>query len=213
MKCSSLPVRRASYQGLHERLSDMSPQELRRRQQAADASFLHQGITFTVYGREEGTEKIFPYDVLPRIITNAEWATIERGLTQRITALNLFLKDLYHEGRILNDRVIPREMIYTCRHYRRQMHGLHVPRGIYISIVGTDLVRLKDGQFAVLEDNLRVPSGVSYMLANRQVIKRVLPGMFSNYGVRPIDQYGQVLLATLRALASHRADPTIVLLM
>ncbi|MCM3901064.1 MAG: circularly permuted type 2 ATP-grasp protein [Pyrinomonadaceae bacterium] len=203
---------RASYQGLHERLSDMSPQELRRRQQAADASFLHQGITFTVYGREEGTEKIFPYDVLPRIITSAEWATIERGLTQRITALNLFLKDLYHEGRILNDRVIPREMIYTCRHYRRQMHGLHVPRGIYISIVGTDLVRLKDGQFAVLEDNLRVPSGVSYMLANRQVIKRVFPGMFSNYGVRPIDQYGQVLLATLRALASHRVDPTIVLL-
>ena len=203
---------RASYQGLHERLSEMSPQELRRRQQAADASFLHQGITFTVYGRQEGTEKIFPYDVLPRIITSTEWATIVRGLTQRITALNLFLKDLYHEGKILNDRIIPREMIYTCRHYRRQMHGLHVPRGIYISIVGTDLVRLKDGRFAVLEDNLRVPSGVSYMLANRQVIKRVFPGMFSNYGVRPIDQYGQVLLATLRALASNRADPIIVLL-
>jgi uncharacterized circularly permuted ATP-grasp superfamily protein len=203
---------RASYQGLHERLSEMSPQELRRRQQAADASFLHQGITFTVYGRQEGTEKIFPYDILPRIITSTEWATIERGLTQRITALNLFLKDLYHEGKILNDRIIPREMIYTCRHYRRQMHGLHVPRGIYISIVGTDLVRLKDGRFAVLEDNLRVPSGVSYMLANRQVIKRVFPGMFSNYGVRPIDQYGQVLLATLRALASNRADPIIVLL-
>jgi len=203
---------RASYHGLHERLSEMSPQELRRRQQAADASFLHQGITFTVYGREEGTEKIFPYDVLPRIITSTEWATIERGLTQRITALNLFLKDLYHEGKILNDRIIPREMIYTCRHYRRQMHGLHVPRGIYISVVGTDLVRLKDGRFAVLEDNLRVPSGVSYMLANRQVIKRVFPGMFSNYGVRPIDQYGQVLLATLRALASNRTDPTIVLL-
>ena len=205
-------VPRASYQGLHERLSEMSSQELRRRQQAADASFLHQGITFTVYGRQEGTEKIFPYDVLPRIITSTEWATIERGLTQRITALNLFLKDLYHEGKILNDRIIPREMIYTCRHYRRQMHGLHVPRGIYISIVGTDLVRLKDGRFAVLEDNLRVPSGVSYMLANRQVIKRVFPGMFSNYGVRPIDQYGQVLLATLRALASNRADPIIVLL-
>jgi uncharacterized circularly permuted ATP-grasp superfamily protein len=203
---------RPSYQGLHERLSQMSPQELRRRQQAADASFLHQGITFTVYGRQEGTEKIFPYDVLPRIITSTEWATIERGLIQRITALNLFLKDLYHEGKILNDRIIPREMIYTCRHYRRQMHGLHVPRGIYLSIVGTDLVRLKDGRFAVLEDNLRVPSGVSYMLANRQVIKRVFPGMFSNYGVRPIDQYGQVLLATLRALASNRADPTIVLL-
>jgi uncharacterized circularly permuted ATP-grasp superfamily protein len=205
-------VPRASYETLHERLGEMPAEELRRRQKAADLSFLHQGITFTVYGREEGTEKIFPYDVLPRIITSAEWTTIERGLSQRITALNLFLKDLYHEGKILDDRVIPREMIYTCRHYRREMRGLHVPREIYISIVGTDLVRLEDGRFAVLEDNLRVPSGVSYMLANRQVIKRVFPGMFSNYGVRPIDQYGQVLLATLRALAPHRDDPTIVLL-
>jgi len=197
-------VPRASYETLHERLGEMAAEELRRRQKAADLSFLHQGITFTVYGREEGTEKIFPYDVLPRIITSGEWTTIERGLIQRITALNLFLKDLYHEGKILNDRVIPREMIYTCRHYRREMRGLHVPREIYISIVGTDLVRLEDGRFAVLEDNLRVPSGVSYMLANRQVIKRVFPGMFSNYGVRPIDQYGQVLLATLRALEPNR---------
>src|SRR5258705_409074 len=205
-------VPRASYETLHARLGEMPAEELRRRQKAADLSFLHQGITFTVYGREEGTEKIFPYDVLPRIITSAEWTTIERGLIQRITALNLFLKDLYHEGKILNNRVIPREMIYTCRHYRREMRGLHVPREIYISIVGTDLVRLEDGRFAVLEDNLRVPSGVSYMLANRQVIKRVFPTMFSDYGVRPIDHYGQALLATLRALAPHLADPTIVLL-
>jgi len=203
---------RASYQGLHHRLAEMPPEELRRRQQAADLSFLHQGVTFTVYGREEGTERIFPYDLLPRIITSREWATIERGLTQRITALNLFLRDLYHEGKILNDRVIPREMIYTCHHYRREMRGVNVPRNIYISVVGTDLVRLEDGRFAVLEDNLRVPSGVSYMLANRQVIKRVFPTMFSDYGVRPIDHYGQALLATLRALAPHRADPTIVLL-
>lgn len=203
---------RASYQGLHQRLEEMPPEELRRRQQAADLSFLHQGVTFTVYGREEGTERIFPYDLLPRIITSSEWATIERGLTQRITALNLFLRDLYHEGKILNDRVIPREMIYTCRHYRREMRGVRVPRDIYISVVGTDLVRLEDGRFAVLEDNLRVPSGVSYMLANRQVIKRVFPTMFSDYGVRPIDHYGQALLATLRALAPHRSDPTIVLL-
>jgi uncharacterized circularly permuted ATP-grasp superfamily protein len=203
---------RASYQGLHQRLVEMQPEELRRRQQAADLSFLHQGVTFTVYGREEGTERIFPYDLLPRIITSGEWATIERGLTQRITALNLFLRDLYHEGKILNDRVIPREMIYTCRHYRREMRGISVPRDIYISVVGTDLVRLEDGRFAVLEDNLRVPSGVSYMLANRQVIKRVFPTMFSDYGVRPIDHYGQALLSTLRALAPHRSDPTIVLL-
>ena len=203
---------RASYQGLHQRLAEMPAEELRRRQQAADLSFLHQGVTFTVYGREEGTERIFPYDLLPRIITSSEWATIERGLTQRITALNLFLRDLYHEGKILDDRVIPREMIYTCRHYRREMRGVRVPRDIYVSVVGTDLVRLEDGRFAVLEDNLRVPSGVSYMLANRQVIKRVFPTMFSDYGVRPIDHYGQALLATLRALGAHRSDPTIVLL-
>src|SRR6185436_11421038 len=204
---------RASYSVLHQRLTQLPPEELRRRQQAADLSFLHQGITFTVYGRDEGTERIFPYDLLPRIITSSEWATIERGLVQRITALNLFLRDLYHEGKILADRVIPREMIYTCRHYRREMRGLRVPRDIYVSVVGTDLVRLEDGRFAVLEDNLRVPSGVSYMLANRQVMKHVFPIMFRSYGVRPIDHYGQALLSTLRSLApAHRENPTIVLL-
>src|SRR5258706_5760842 len=203
---------RTQYNALYQRVLDLTQEELKHRQQEADLSFLHQGITFTVYGREEGTERIFPYDLLPRIITSREWATIERGLTQRITALNLFLRDLYHEGKILNDRVIPREMIYTCHHYRREMRGVNVPRNIYISVVGTDLVRLEDGRFAVLEDNLRVPSGVSYMLANRQVIKRVFPTMFSDYGVRPIDHYGQALLATLRALAPQRSDPTIVLL-
>jgi uncharacterized circularly permuted ATP-grasp superfamily protein len=181
--------------------------------QAADLSFLHQGVTFTVYGQEEGTERIFPYDLLPRIITGAERATIEQGLIQRITALNLFLKDIYHDGRILSDGIIPRELIYTCRHFRREMRGVQVPRDIYISVVGTDLIRLEDGRFVVLEDNLRVPSGVSYMLANRMVMKRVFPRLFSNYGVRPVDRYGQDLLATLRALAPPaRPDPTIVLL-
>src|SRR5688572_23933342 len=204
---------RNPYDALYHRLLDMPAEMLRERQQAADLSFLHQGITFTVYGHEEGTEKIFPYDLLPRILTGAEWATIERGLQQRITALNLFLKDLYHDGKILNDGVVPRELIYTCKHYRRQMRGVHVPRDIYISVVGTDLVRLPDGGFYVLEDNLRVPSGVSYMLANRAVMKRVFPRMFSNYGVRPIDHYGQALLSTLRALApTNRAEPNVVLL-
>ena len=204
---------RAQYRALYERLHAMPGEELRRRQQAADLSFLHQGITFTVYGGDEGTERIFPYDLLPRIITSAEWATIERGLTQRITALNLFLKDIYHEGRILAEGVVPRELIYSCRHYRREMRGVEVPRDIYVSVVGTDLVRLGDGRFVVLEDNLRVPSGVSYMLANRMVMKRVFPRLFGNYGVRPIDDYGQALLSTLRALApAERAEPTIVLL-
>jgi uncharacterized circularly permuted ATP-grasp superfamily protein len=204
---------RGQYNELYQRLLDMPAETLFERQQAADVIFLNQGITFTVYGNEEGTERIWPYDLLPRIITNAEWARIERGLTQRITALNYFLRDIYHEGRILSAGVIPRSLVYSCRHFRREMRGLKVPHDIYVSIVGTDLVRLPDGGFAVLEDNLRVPSGVSYMLANRQVMKQVFPALFGSYGVRPIDHYGQALLSTLRALApASRPDPTIVLL-
>jgi uncharacterized circularly permuted ATP-grasp superfamily protein len=202
---------RPHYRRMYERLLELPGDEVMKRQQAADLHFLNQGITFTVYGHDEGTEKIFPYDLLPRVLPAAEWATIERGLTQRITALNLFLKDIYHEGRILSDGVVPRELVYSCRHYRREMRGLRVPKDIYVSVVGTDLVRMSDGRFAVLEDNLRVPSGVSYMLANRQVTKRVFPLLFSRYNVRPIDHYGQALLATLHALAP-RPDPTIVLL-
>jgi uncharacterized circularly permuted ATP-grasp superfamily protein len=204
---------RPPYRQLHGRMLDLPAEELRRRQQDADLSFLHQGITFTVYGRDEGTERIFHYDLLPRIISAAEWATIEKGLVQRITALNLFLKDIYHEGRIFQEGIVPRDLVYSCPHYQREMRGLAVPRDIYVSVVGTDLIRLADGQFAVLEDNLRVPSGVSYMLANRQVMKRIFPSIFRDHGVRPIDHYGQALLATLRTLAPiNRPDPTIVLL-
>jgi uncharacterized circularly permuted ATP-grasp superfamily protein len=209
-------VPRSHYQALFRTLLELPGEELRKSQQAADLSFLHQGITFTVYGNEQGTERVFPNDLLPRIIPGQEWQRIEQGLTQRITALNLFLQDIYHEGRILTDGIIPRELIYSCRHFRRDMRGLHVPRGIYVSICGTDLVRLPDGSFAVLEDNLRVPSGVSYMLANRKVLKRVFPRLFSDYGVRPIDHYSQSLLSTLRALIpanyQGRHEPTIVLL-
>jgi uncharacterized circularly permuted ATP-grasp superfamily protein len=143
----------------------------------------------------------------------AEWARIEQGLEQRITALNLFLRDIYHDGRILAAGIVPRALVYSCKHFRREMRGLYVPHDRYISIVGTDLVRLPNGSFAVLEDNLRVPSGVSYMLANREVMKRVFPSIFGSYGVRPIDYYGQALLSTLSALAPvGRPDPTIVLL-
>src|ERR1700694_2854849 len=207
---------RAHYQALYQTLLRLPPEELRRSQQAADLSFIHEGITFTVYGNKEGTERIFPNDLVPRIIPSHEWAQIEKGLTQRITALNLFLKDIYHDGKILNDGVVPRELVCSCRHFRREMRGLEVPRGNYVSICGTDLVRLPDGSFAVLEDNLRVPSGVSYMLANRKVLKRVFPTMFRDYGVFPIDHYPQALLATLRGLvppdAPVRNDPVTVLL-
>jgi uncharacterized circularly permuted ATP-grasp superfamily protein len=204
---------RAHYRGLHDLLRDVPLAEMRRRKQAADISFLHQGITFTVYGREEGTERIFPHDLLPRIVTGAEWEIIERGLAQRITALNLFLKDIYNEGKSLAAGVVPREIVYSCKHFRRQMREFQVPRGIYIAVTGTDLIRLPDGRFVVLEDNLRVPSGVSYMLTSRQVMKRIFPDLFRRAGVRPIDHYGQSLLATLRTLApAGRSDPNIVLL-
>ena len=189
------------------------PTNCSRRKQSVDLSFLTQGITFTVYGREEGTERIFPYDLLPRLITAREWDRIERGLTQRITALNLFLRDVYSDAKILADRIVPRELVYSCKHYRRQMRGLQVPRNVYIAVVGTDLLRLSTGEFVVLEDNLRVPSGVSYMLTNRRVMKRTFPQLFSSYGVRPIEHYPQVLLATLRSLAPEgRPEPNIVLL-
>lgn len=204
---------RPHYRLLYQRLLELTASDLQQRQRYADLTFLNQGITFTVYGDEEGTERIFPYDLLPRIITAAEWSVIERGLKQRITALNLFLLDIYHRAHILADRVVPRELVYTCPHYRREMRGVAVPRQIYIAIAGTDLVRLPSGEFVVLEDNLRVPSGVSYMLTNRAVMKRAFPALFTNYGVRPIDNYGHALLTTLRALAPvHRPEPTIVVL-
>jgi uncharacterized circularly permuted ATP-grasp superfamily protein len=204
---------RPPYQRLFQRILQLVPEELQQRQKAADTSFLHQGITFTVYGSNEGTERIFPYDLLPRIISSREWSTIDRGLTQRIVALNLFLHDIYHEGRILAQGVVPHDLIYSSRHYRREMRGVNVPHGIYTAVVGTDLIRMPNGDFTVLEDNLRVPSGASYMLANRRVMKNIFPNLFADYGVRPLDYYGESLMATLRALApTGRTDPTIVLL-
>src|SRR6202789_3037899 len=198
---------------LLEHVSSLPAEELQRKKQSADLSFLNQGITFTVYGRDEGTENIFPYDLIPRIMTAAEWTTVELGLAQRITALNLFLRDIYNEGRILQDGIVPREMVYSCKHFRRQMVGLQVPRNVYVAICGTDLIRMENGEFVVLEDNLRVPSGVSYMLANRRVMKRIFPQLFQSYNVRPIEQYTQLLLGTLRSLAPEgRPEPNIVLL-
>ncbi|MEP7367381.1 MAG: circularly permuted type 2 ATP-grasp protein [Acidobacteriota bacterium] len=210
---SAAGVPRAHYGALHRHLLELPDEQMRRRKSVADQSFLHQGITFTVYGKEEGTERIFPHDLVPRIITSTEWSNVEKGLEQRIRALNEFLKDIYHEGRILNDNVVPREMVYSCRHFRREMRGIDVPRGIYITVVGSDLIRLPSGEFVVLEDNLRVPSGVSYMLTSRQVMKRVFPEWFRQTQVRPIEHYPHALLATLRSLAPEgRPDPTIVLL-
>jgi len=204
---------REHYKLLLQTFTSLPQEELMRRKHSADMSFLTQGITFTVYGKNEGTERIFPYDMLPRIITGAEWDTIERGLIQRITALNLFLRDVYNEGKILSDGFVPRELVYSCPQFRREMRGLQVPRNVYIAVTGTDLLRLNDGSFCVLEDNLRVPSGVSYMLTSRRVMKRTFPNIFREYGVRPIEHYPQVLLSSLRSLAPEgRPEPTIVVL-
>src|ERR1700737_2734948 len=204
---------RKQYRPLHNLLLNLGPDELRRSKHEADQSFFNQGITFTVYGSDRGTERIFPHDLLPRIITAAEWEKIERGLTQRITALNLFLKDVYHEGKIIEDGVVPGSIVYTCKHYRREMRDIKVPRDVYVTVVGTDLIRTPQGNFVVLEDNLRVPSGVSYMLTSRRVMKQIFPGLFQKCRVRPIEQYSQALLSTLRSLAPEgRSEPPVVLL-
>lgn len=203
---------REAYRTLIDKLSNMSAQELHFRQKASDAKFLNDGITFTVYDDNRGTERTFPFDILPRIITAKEWQTIRDGLIQRIRAINIFLHDLYHDGRIFDDGVVPYGMVAGAKHYRSMMRMVNVPHNIYVSICGTDLIRLPDGNFAVLEDNLRVPSGVSYMLANRQIAKNVFPKLFNNYGVRPIDQYGQALLSTLQSLAKNNDNPTVALL-
>ncbi len=204
---------RPHYRQLLELIARMPREEIERCKKAADLSFLTQGITFTVYGQEQGTERVFPYDVLPRILHSTEWDHIERGLVQRITALNMFLHDVYNEGRILADGKVPREVVYSCRHFRREMRGLQVPRNVYVAVSGTDLLRVDSGEFVVLEDNLRVPSGVSYMLTSRRVMKRIFPQLFRNYDVRPIEHYSQALLATLRSLAPEgRPEPTIVVL-
>jgi uncharacterized circularly permuted ATP-grasp superfamily protein len=204
---------RPQYRALLARLMALPPDDLRRRQREADAAFLQQGITFTVYGDKGGTERVFPFDLVPRILTAAEWRVISRGLEQRLVALNLFLEDVYGKGRILADGIVPRDLVLSAPHYRRDLRGLYERRDVRISIAGTDLVRLPDGSFAVLEDNLRVPSGVSYMLTNRQVTKRVFPQLFLDYEIQPIDDYPQALLSTLRSIAPvQHAEPTIVVL-
>jgi uncharacterized circularly permuted ATP-grasp superfamily protein len=203
---------RSSYAALDRRLTSLPLDELVRRQQACEQSFLHQGITFTVYNDSQATERIIPTDLLPRIVTAREWDQIERGLIQRIHALNLFLSDIYGDARVLKDGIVPREMIFGSKHYRREMRGLPVPHGAYVNICGSDLVRNESGEFLVLEDNLRVPSGVSYMLANRDVVRRAFPGIFRGMNVRAIEQYPLELLATLRSLAPFDQDVSIAVL-
>ena len=205
---------RPHYAALFERFQNLEQEEFDQRRMAVDAAFLRQGITFTVYSDEQGTERIFPFDLMPRIIPSAEWNKIEAGLIQRMKALNLFLKDLYSEQRILKEKVIPAEDVLTAKHYRPEMVGVPVPKDIYIHICGSDMVRDREGTYFVLEDNGRCPSGVSYLLENRVAMKRAFPQLFGSVGVRPVDHYTQDLLSVLQYIAPAHSSkpPTVVLL-
>ena len=204
---------RSHYRRLYDYLNTLTPEALAERRRIADTAFLNQGITFTVYGQEDGLERIFPFDVVPRLIPQAEWTLLERGLAQRITALNLILHDIYHEQLIIRDKRIPAELVFSSKHFCHAMMHIDVPRDLYVHVVGSDIVRDADGAYYVLEDNLRSPSGVSYMLENRQVMKRTFADLFAGYGVQPIEHYPQELLSTLRSIAPHGySDATVVLL-
>jgi uncharacterized circularly permuted ATP-grasp superfamily protein len=204
---------RPHYQGLFGLLRQTTPDEFRRRKAMTDLSMRQDGVGFTVYRAEEGIERVWPMDPVPRIIPADEWRRIEEGLVQRITALNLFLWDVYHEQHILRDRVLPPRLVLQGSSFRREFVGVDVPRKIYIHICGTDLIRGSDGEYLVLEDNGRTPSGVSYMLQNRQVLKRVFPALFNDYDVLPNDDYPASLLDVLQYIAPESAGtPTAVLL-
>ncbi len=204
---------RPHYQKFTECFAGLAREDFDQRRHAVDLAFLRQGITFNVYGDAEGTERIFPFDLIPRIIPAKEWEHIEAGLVQRITALNLFLHDIYHEQRIVKDGVVPAYYILSGKHFRREFAGFNVPKDIYIHICGTDLIRAADGSYMVLEDNGRCPSGVSYVLENRRAMKRTFPNMFETIGVRPVEHYPQELLKMLQHIApAGVAEPTVVLL-
>ena len=198
---------------LVERINSLSDDELLTHQREIEAALLRMGITFTVYGDEAGTEKIFPFDLIPRIVQAADWRHIEAGLKQRIAALNKFLDDIYHAQEIVNEGILPREMLEKAKSFRPQCVGLNPPGGVWCHITGTDLVRHSDGAIYVLEDNLRCPSGVSYVLQNRLVMKRSFPQVFADSGVRPVVNYSTKLLETMLSVApAHVEDPTLVVL-
>jgi len=204
---------RAHYQRVFDRLAGMTREDLAAKQALADQTFLWRGVTFTVYSDNQGTERIFPFDLIPRIVPAHEWEMLERGLTQRMTALNLFLEDVYHEQRIIKEGRIPRDLVESSKHFRPEMRGFRPPRDLYVHINGTDMIRDESGRYFVLEDNLRSPSGVSYVLENRQILKRVFPNLMASCPVLPVEQYTHDLLSTLMDLApEHVPEPNVVLL-
>ena len=198
---------------LLDTFNSLSTYEIKEIQKAAEMAFFNMGITFTVTGDDSGVERIFPFDILPRIIDGQEWTSIEKGLKQRVQALNLFINDIYHEQKIIRDGIIPREIIESGAGFLKQCVGLNPRNGIWNHITGTDLVRDKNGQMLVLEDNLRCPSGVSYVIENRLIMKRIFPKAFETMDINQVDDYPSKLLETLEfSSAPEIEDPTVVLL-
>ncbi|CAO3423442.1 Protein containing domains DUF404, DUF407 [Azospirillum endophyticum] len=198
---------------IRQRLAALDFDELRRRAQDAERELYNLGITFIVYSDKDAVDRILPFDIIPRVISAPEWAHLETGVKQRVAALNLFLHDIYHDQKILKDGVIPRDLVEGNHNFRPQMIGLDVPFNTYIHIMGTDLVRDRHGTFRVLEDNGRVPSGVSYVVENRHMMQRVFPDLMQDIGIRPVDNYGHKLLDAMVEIAPAGVDdPQVVLL-
>jgi len=203
---------RAHYAAFAEWLAETPPARIAQNRHAADLLFHRVGITFAVYGEASGTERLIPFDIVPHVIPGAQWAVLSRGLRQRVQALNRFLHDIYHAQEILKAGKIPAEQVQHNAQFRREMVGVDVPGGVYAHIAGVDLVKHADGEYYVLEDNLRTPSGVSYMLENRKMMMRLFPELFAQQSIRPVDHYPDLLLETLRGVAHSVENPTIVLL-
>ncbi|MDQ1088271.1 MULTISPECIES: circularly permuted type 2 ATP-grasp protein [unclassified Siphonobacter] len=202
---------RKGYEAFKQRSEQLTYEEMVRRHQAAERSLMAMGITFNVYSENEGTERIMPVDIIPRIIPNEDWAKLEKGLIQRIKAINMFIDDVYNEQRILNDGIVPRDLIESSKCFLPACKGLKPPKGIWCHITGTDLIKGDDGEYMVLEDNLRCPSGVSYMLENRELLKQTFPEVFARTDIRPVSDYPSRLLQMLQYI-SGRPDPTVCVL-
>ena len=196
-----------------ERLSQMDPAELRRRAEIAEIELFNQGITFTVYSDKDAIDRILPFDLIPRVLTATEWELLERGVRQRVAALNAFIWDIYHDQKILKDGIVPSHLVLGNSNYRPEMVGLDVPHGTYVHVCGVDIIRDQHGDFLVLEDNARTPSGVSYVIENRNMMRRIFPDLMDGIAVKPVGSYGMMLQAALAEIApADVADPQVVLL-
>ena len=201
------------YKPIYDRIGTLSASEFEEKKKQADSSFLEHGVTFTVYGDDKGTERIFPFDLIPRVIPDSEWQRVEQGLRQRILALNLFLNDVYHGAKILSDGVIPEEVVKSSTHYREEMIGFDVPKDIYVHVCGSDLIRDESGKYLVLEDNARCPSGASYLLENREIMKKTFPRTYQKMSVRSVEAYPEYLLRSLEYLSPRKSQKPVCVLL